>query len=174
LATDVLVCISTTTAHPPSSGEGLTGESVVHYGGPGESISPVDPRAGHFLVCGTIAGSRQGRRTVAGPQIGSPPARFAGGPWDVHFFSLRSKAFPKWCDSNDVIPSRCEAGKMLSFLQSLLEKGLAFSTIKVYAVAESAGHVGCDGVSVFSHPLVKRFLRGARYKCLWHQHSYLT
>ena len=47
---------------------------------------------------------------------------------------------------------------MLAFLQHLLEKGLAFSTIKVY----SAGHAGCDGGPIFSHPLVKRFLRGAR------------
>jgi len=51
---------------------------------------------------------------------------------------------------------------MLSFLQSLLQKGLAFSTIKVYAAAISASHIGCDGGAVFSHPRVKRFLRGAR------------
>jgi len=37
---------------------------------------------------------------------------------------------------------------------SLLEKGLAFFTVKVYAAAVSAGHVGCGGVSVLSHPLV--------------------
>ena len=51
---------------------------------------------------------------------------------------------------------------MLAVLQHLLEKGLAFSTIKVYAAAVSAGHVGCDGEPIFSHPLVKRFLCGAR------------
>ena len=48
------------------------------------------------------------------------------------------------------------------FLQNLMEKGLASSTIKVYAAAVSAGHAGCDGGPIFSHPLVKRFLRGAR------------
>ena len=51
---------------------------------------------------------------------------------------------------------------MLAFLQYLLEKGLAFSTLKVYAAAVSAGHAGIDGVPVFSHPLVKRSLGGAR------------
>jgi len=30
--------------------------------------------------------------------------------------------------------------------------------IKVYIAYVSAGHLGCDAVAVFSHPLVKRFL----------------
>ena len=30
------------------------------------------------------------------------------------------------------------------------------------ALAVSTGHAGCDGRPVYSHPLVKRFLRGAR------------
>ncbi|KAK0150614.1 hypothetical protein N1851_008283 [Merluccius polli] len=35
--------------------------------------------------------------------------------------------------------------------------------VKVYVAAVTAGHVGCDGKPVFSHPLVERFLRGARH-----------
>ena len=51
---------------------------------------------------------------------------------------------------------------MLAFLQYLFEKGLAFSPIKIYAAAVSAGHAACEGGPIFSHPLVKRFLCGAR------------
>ncbi|KAK0150835.1 hypothetical protein N1851_008034 [Merluccius polli] len=38
----------------------------------------------------------------------------------------------KWCTDNYAVPSRCEVGSVLGNLQSLLEKGLAFSTVKVY------------------------------------------
>jgi len=77
---------------------------------------------------------------------------------------VRCPLLPLWCGSNGVTPPLCEVGDVLSFLQSLLEKGVAFSTIKVNVVAVSAGYIGCDGgaFGVFNHPLVKRFLRGAR------------
>ncbi|KAK0151140.1 hypothetical protein N1851_007714 [Merluccius polli] len=45
----------------------------------------------------------------------------------------------KWGAFDHAIPSRCEVGSVLGFLQSLLEKGLAFSTVKVYAAAVLAG-----------------------------------
>lgn len=66
-----------------------------------------------------------------------------GCPCAVHIFSLRSEvsAYSEWSDYNLVV--RSEA--CLVFLQSLLEKGLAFSTVKVYAELVSAGHEGCDG-----------------------------
>ena len=51
---------------------------------------------------------------------------------------------------------------MLIFLQSLFDKGRAFSTLKVYLAAISACHVGINGKTVGQHPLVCRFLRGAR------------
>ncbi|XP_050958769.1 LOW QUALITY PROTEIN: uncharacterized protein LOC127160164 [Labeo rohita] len=51
---------------------------------------------------------------------------------------------------------------VLCFLQELLEKGRAFSTVKVYLAAISACHVGIDDNTMGRHPLVCRFMRGAR------------
>ena len=51
---------------------------------------------------------------------------------------------------------------MLSFLQTLMERGLAFSTVKTYAAAISSCHEGFGDKTVFSHPLMKRFLKGVR------------
>lgn len=59
-------------------------------------------------------------------------------------------------------PFQCSVGIVLTFLQSLLDKGRAFSTIKVYLAAISACHVGLNGKTVGQHPLVCRFMRGAR------------
>ena len=86
----------------------------------------------------------------------------ARAPSTSSLYAVKWCAFSDWCDRNHAVPSHCEVGSVLAFLQHLLEKGLAFSTIKVYAAAVSAGHAGCDGGPIFSHPLVKRFLRGAR------------
>ncbi|KAK0152765.1 hypothetical protein N1851_005700 [Merluccius polli] len=46
----------------------------------------------------------------------------------------------------------------------LLEKGKAFSTIKVYLAAISACHVGFGDRPAGQHPLVCRFMKGARRK----------
>ncbi|KAK0154775.1 hypothetical protein N1851_002908 [Merluccius polli] len=79
----------------------------------------------------------------------------------VSFHHLLHLSCAKWCIDNHAIPLR--GGKHAwVFTISVLGKSLAFSTVKVYMAAVSAGHVGCDGKPVFSHPLVKRFLRGAR------------
>lgn len=48
------------------------------------------------------------------------------------------------------------------FLQDLLDKGRAFSTVKVYLSAISACHVGINSGTIGQHPLVCRFMRGAR------------
>ena len=53
---------------------------------------------------------------------------------------------------------------ILSFLQDLIDKGKAFSTIKVYLAAISACHTGFEGKSVGQHPLVCQFMKGARRK----------
>ncbi len=50
----------------------------------------------------------------------------------------------------------------LCFLQELLDKGRAFSTVKVYLAAISACHVGIDRNTIGQHPLVCRFMRDAR------------
>ena len=43
-----------------------------------------------------------------------------------------------------------------------MERGLAFSTVKTYAAAVSSCHEGFGDKTVFSHPLMKRFLKGVR------------
>ena len=53
---------------------------------------------------------------------------------------------------------------LLCFLQELVDKGKAFSTIKVYLAAISACHVGIGDKPVGQHPLVGRFMKGARRK----------
>lgn len=50
------------------------------------------------------------------------------------------------------------------FLSGLIDKGKAFSTIKVYLAAISARHVGFGDKSVGRHPLVSRLMKGARRK----------
>ena len=42
----------------------------------------------------------------------------------------------------------------------MVDRNLAFSTVKTYAAAISSCHEGFGDRSVFSHPLMKRFLRG--------------
>ncbi|XP_041852953.1 uncharacterized protein LOC121647506 [Melanotaenia boesemani] len=50
------------------------------------------------------------------------------------------------------------------FTVELLDKGKAFSTIKVYLAAISACHVGFGDKSAGQHPLVCRFMKGAHRK----------
>ncbi|XP_029958238.1 uncharacterized protein LOC115396492 [Salarias fasciatus] len=62
-----------------------------------------------------------------------------------------------------------EAGKVqspvpaiLTFLQELLDNGLAFSTVKVYFAAISACHVGFGDKTAGQHPLICQFMKAAR------------
>lgn len=43
-----------------------------------------------------------------------------------------------------------------------MDKGRSFSTIKVHLAAISACHVGFEGSTVGQHPLIRRFMKGAR------------
>lgn len=56
-------------------------------------------------------------------------------------------------------PTACSLHHMLSFLQLLLDRNLAFSAAKTYAAGISSCHKGLDDRLVFSHPLMKCFLR---------------
>ncbi len=60
------------------------------------------------------------------------------------------------------IPFQCSVAVVLSFLQDLIDQGKAFSTIKVFLAAISACHIGFDNKTVGQHPLVCRFMKGAR------------
>ena len=78
-------------------------------------------------------------------------------------YNCKWKVFVKWCESFHIQPFRATVSEVLLFLQELLEKGRAFSTIKVYLAAISACHMGlADGRTVGQHPLVCKFMKGAR------------
>ena len=77
-------------------------------------------------------------------------------------YTLKWAIFERWCTEAGVDPLTCSIVPILNFLQSLLDGQRAPSTVKVYAAAISACHEGFTGVTVFTHPLVNRFLRGAR------------
>lgn len=77
-------------------------------------------------------------------------------------YAYKWRAFEQWCQNRDVLPFQCSVVDVLTFLQELLDKGLSFSTIKVYLAAISACHVGFDSMTPGAHPLVMRFLKGVR------------
>lgn len=56
----------------------------------------------------------------------------------------------------------CSVLDVLCILQELLDKGRAFSTVKVCLSAISACHVGLDSGTISQHPLICQFMRGAR------------
>ena len=79
-------------------------------------------------------------------------------------YDAKWKVFHKWCSvqSPSVVSTRAPIGEVLRFLQGLLDKGLTYSTIKVYIAAISACHVGYDGKPVGEHPLVPPFRKGVK------------
>lgn len=77
-------------------------------------------------------------------------------------YTAKWTAFQRWCVERSLDPTACPLPHVLSFLQLLVDRNLAFSTVKTYAAAISSCHEGFGDRSVFSHPLMKRFLRGVR------------
>ena len=76
-------------------------------------------------------------------------------------YEARWCAFENWCTVEGVVPFQAPVGTILSFLQSLVDKRLAYSTVKVYMAAISACHVGFEMGSAWMHPLIRRFMKGA-------------
>lgn len=60
---------------------------------------------------------------------------------------------------------------VLSFLQHMFDMQRALSTIKVYACVISACHESFGGASVFSHLLVKHFVRDVPVSVYGPSHS---
>ncbi|KAJ8333524.1 hypothetical protein SKAU_G00415320 [Synaphobranchus kaupii] len=76
-------------------------------------------------------------------------------------YDLKWRVFEKWCEEKHVVSFQCSVAEVLCFLQEMLDKGRAFSTIKVYLAAISACHIGWGDGPIGRHPLLKRFMRGA-------------
>lgn len=77
-------------------------------------------------------------------------------------YDRKWKIFEAWCIKEGVFPFNCSLSVVLSFLQNLIDKGRAFSTVKVYLAAISACHIGFNGKTLGQHPLICRFMKGAR------------
>ena len=75
------------------------------------------------------------------------------------------RVFEEWCDKSHITAFQASVRDILSFLQDLLAKGRAFSTLKVYLAAIGACHIGFNTKPVGQHPIVVRFMKGARNKC---------
>ena len=112
-------------------------------------------RAGRALAVSAVASTVQAGCALTGPRDGAPPARCLGtavglaperlilqgkglpetvintiqsarAPSTSSLYAAKWCAFSNWCEKNHAVPSQCEVGSVLSFLQNLLEKGLAF------------------------------------------------
>ncbi|KAK7880711.1 hypothetical protein WMY93_032661 [Mugilogobius chulae] len=79
-------------------------------------------------------------------------------------YDCKWRIFEQWCEARHVIPFQCSVSEVLCFLQQMVEKRRAFSTLKVYLAAISACHVGFGDKTVGQHPLISRFMKGARRK----------
>ncbi|XP_039529209.1 uncharacterized protein LOC120480253 [Pimephales promelas] len=77
-------------------------------------------------------------------------------------YGCKWQVFEGWCDGRGITSYQCSVPDILCFLQDLMDKGRSFSTIKVYLAAISACHVGFEGSTVGQHPLIRRFMKGAR------------
>ncbi|XP_070410731.1 uncharacterized protein [Nothobranchius furzeri] len=86
----------------------------------------------------------------------------ARAPSTIASYAAKWAAFQNWCAERNVQALSCQLADVLSFLQILMDRGLAFSTVKTYAAAISSCHQGFGDRSVFNHPLTKRFLKGVR------------
>ena len=79
--------------------------------------------------------------------------RLYGAKWEV---------FSSWCGSRGHDPQTCATAIVLRFLQFLLQRERAHSTLKVYVAAISAGRGAMGAASIGRDPLVAQFLKGAR------------
>nr|XP_009302985.2 uncharacterized protein LOC103911649 [Danio rerio] len=77
-------------------------------------------------------------------------------------YDCKWRVFEEWCEERRLISYQCSVADILGFLQGLMDCGKSFSTIKVYLAAITACHVGFDGSTAGQHPLVRRFMKGAR------------
>ena len=136
---------------------------------PAAQGSVVPGSGGHFSSPPRTSGSlglareRMNLTSCGLPQNVIMTIQSARAPSTRTVYEAKWRVFEDWCTSTDEVPFQCSVDTVLIFLQSLLDKGRAFfSTLKVYLAAISACHMGINGKTVGQHPLVCRFVRGAR------------
>ena len=79
-------------------------------------------------------------------------------------YDFKWNVFHSWClaRSPDMDPFLAPIGEVLNFLQSKVDEGLTYSTIKVWLASVSACHVGYDGKAVSRHLLMISFMKGVK------------
>ncbi|XP_030000932.1 uncharacterized protein LOC115426842 [Sphaeramia orbicularis] len=187
------LCFSATQPDLSDSGQSAGAEAVTNFGCSSVAIQTLDSRdnaasGGRAMAAPHTQGSSfpgAGRDFSSSPRpplsVGLARERWnlnaAGLPPEVvdtiqnarasstrSLYSGKWRVFEEWCNNRGTIPFQCSVAEVLCFLQELLDKGRAFSTIKVYLAAISACHVGFGEKSAGQHPLVCRFMKGARRK----------
>ena len=191
LARGTAVCVSSSSSDSSSVGQDQAGWSQVDTNCPVLAEAPmvqsavVSPCGDSMAVAPEARPALAGRRdpmasrTTAAQPVGLAPERRrwselglqegviatlqgARAPSTNVAYDLRWRIFSSWCAARNLDPESCNVQAILLFLQSCLDKGLSASTVKVYLAAISAGHVQLPEGSVGRHPLVSRFMKGAR------------
>ena len=72
--------------------------------------------------------------------------------------------FASWCQERGLSPGQAPVNKVLEFLQSLLNKGMAFRSIGVYRSAISYFHDQVDGLPIGQNRQVCKFMKGVFHK----------
>ena len=67
-----------------------------------------------------------------------------------------------WCDSNGKMSTKTEVKTVLLYLTHLVDNGLTFSSLKVHLAAIVSYTRGVGGDSLFTIPVIKRFLEGTK------------
>lgn len=78
----------------------------------------------------------------------------------ISSYTSKWSSFHRWCVEKNMDPVSCPLSYILSFLQMLMDRGLAFSTVDTCVAAISSCHEGSGDRTGFNHPLVKQFLKG--------------
>lgn len=78
-------------------------------------------------------------------------------------FESKWSIVEEWSSDVQEVSFQFPVAVILAFLHDTVDKGKAFSAVKVYLAAISAFHVGFDGKPVWQHPLVCRFMRRGRH-----------
>ncbi|XP_050804595.1 uncharacterized protein LOC127048745 [Gopherus flavomarginatus] len=132
----------------PSSGPDHSGPRQALS--PGPSVSSPDGMAPAWLTDSELRCSTPVHEVLMGSRKPSTRATY----------TAKWKRFSCWCSEKALRPTETPVTTLLDYIWSLKTQGLALSSLRVHLAAISAFHPGVDGCSVFSHPMVARFLKG--------------
>ncbi|XP_070803767.1 uncharacterized protein [Pituophis catenifer annectens] len=80
----------------------------------------------------------------------------------VRLYNISWLAFYRWCRSRQIDPVSASPAQILEFLRDGFDRGLAHSTLRRHVAALSTALSSPSGRPLTQHPVIKKFLRGAR------------